>query len=82
MAPNDKFVNVLFDARQLSALEHIKYTRHISTNGDAVRFCVLEQAAASGWVDDTPHIVKLPPARKRSSASKLGRIPGVRKGLA
>ncbi len=80
MAPQDKFVNVLFDARQLSALEHIKRVRHISTNGDAVRACVLDAAQAVGWVEP-----KFPPklrkARKVSPRKKLTDIPGVERGV-
>lgn len=80
MPPNDKFVNVLFDARQLSALEHIKRVRHISTSGDAVRACVLDAALATGWVEP-----KFPPKlrkpRKVSPRKKLAAIDGLSRGV-
>jgi len=80
MDPKEKFVNVLFDARQLSALEHVKRTRHISTSGDAVRACVLEAAIAAGWQE--PEVTpKLRKHRKVAPRKKLAAIAGVTKGL-
>ena len=76
MTPHDKFVNVLFDARQLSALEHIKRTRHFSTSGDAVRFCVLEQAVTSGWMEEP---IKPKPRKKITRKLKLPALTPERK---
>ena len=79
MEPNEKFVNVLFDARQLSALEHVKRVKHFSTSGDAVRACVLDTAKEIGW--EEPEVTpKLRKPRKVSNRKKLS-IAGVTKGL-
>lgn len=80
MTPNDKFVNVLFDARQLSALEHIKRVRHFSTSGDAVRACVLDTAKEIGWIEPevTPKIRK--PRKSSTRRKKVPAIDGVTRG--
>jgi hypothetical protein len=75
MTPSDKFVNVLFDARQLSALEHVKRVKHFSTSGDAVRACVLDAALAIGWVEP-----ELPP-KSRKPRKKMAAIDGLKRRL-
>lgn len=80
MTQQDKFVNVLFDARQLSALEYIKRVRHFSTSGDAVRACVLDVAKDMGWIE--PEVApKIRTPRKSSPRrKKVPAIEGVTRG--